>query len=51
MQITYVLIVYINSTKLWKVLRNVSNWDKMTKPLFSLNPYRLGKISEKAPKW
>ena len=47
----YVLIVFINSTNLRKVLRNVSNWGKITKLFFPkpiqfrkkfLNPYHLG---------
>ena len=54
----YVLIVFINSTNLWKVLRNVSNWGKMTKIVFFpkqfrkkfLNPYHLGTFSEIFPK-
>ena len=41
----YVLIVFINSANLWKVLRNVSNWGKMTKIDFFPKTYSLGKSS------
>ena len=42
-QITYVLIVFINSPKLQNILRNVSNWGKVTKIVFFPKPLQFRK--------